>query len=200
MDTTATSTTGTTAQSSNAYNGNMNNDHRSILVAIQSLFNRKPIDIQALQSQSPHCQEYPYRLHHGSCHCKQIEFLVYLNQYDYNNNAAKCNCTICIKKGILHMIVPPRQFQLTHGSIVDDMSLYSYGTHQAKHLFCKLCGIHCFYMAKSHPYDIDININSIDNDDDGYSELMRSCKFKEFDGENYDASLEKLKQEQREQG
>ena len=35
-------------------------------------------------------------------------------------SAVDCNCSICRKKGILHLIVPPEQFELLRGK--DDLT------------------------------------------------------------------------------
>ena len=33
----------------------------------------------------------------------------------------------------------------------DNLSCYTYNTHQAKHFFCKTCGIHSFYTPRTSP-------------------------------------------------
>ena len=55
-----------------------------------------------------------------------------------------CNCSICTKKGILHLIVAPTQFELISGK--DDLTTYTFNTGVARHTFCKHCGIHPFYV------------------------------------------------------
>src|SRR5262245_1336939 len=46
-----------------------------------------------------------------------------------------CNCSICTKKGIIHLIVPPERFELVCGK--DDLTSYTFNTGVAKHTFCK---------------------------------------------------------------
>jgi hypothetical protein len=76
----------------------------------------------------------------GGCHCGRVRFRVTAN-FD---RVSDCNCSICTKKGFLHLIVPPGQFQLVSGK--DDLTTYEFNTKTAKHTFCKHCGIHPFYV------------------------------------------------------
>ena len=41
--------------------------------------------------------------HHGGCHCGQVRFEVLAPA---NIEVLDCNCSICAKKGFLHLIVP----------------------------------------------------------------------------------------------
>jgi hypothetical protein len=52
------------------------------------------------------------------------------------------------KKGFLHLIVPKSRFRLGEGS-QEALSLYTFGTHTAKHYFCSTCGIGSFYIPRS---------------------------------------------------
>jgi hypothetical protein len=77
--------------------------------------------------------------------------------------ALDCNCTMCTKKGYLHLIVTKDAFELTSGA--DNLSTYTFNTHVAKHYFCKTCGIHAFYIARSHPDGFDVNVHCLDDAD-----------------------------------
>jgi hypothetical protein len=94
----------------------------------------------------------------GGCHCGAIRFRVKVRKYE----AIACNCSICQKKGILHLIVPPEDFELLKGE--DNLSTYTFNTGIAKHHFCKTCGIHPFYRPRSHPDDYDVNVRCLDGD------------------------------------
>ena len=74
----------------------------------------------------------------GGCHCGRVRFRVTaeLDRVTY------CNCSMCTKKGFLHLIVPPEQFELVSGK--DDLATYTFNTGVAKHTFCCHCGIHPF--------------------------------------------------------
>ena len=72
----------------------------------------------------------------GGCHCGRVRFRVTAN-FD---RVTECNCSICTKKGFVHLIVSPGQFQLVSGN--NDLTTYEFNTRTAKHTFCKYCGIH----------------------------------------------------------
>ena len=57
----------------------------------------------------------------------------------------------------------PQQFQLLSGK--HDLTTYEFNTGTAKHTFCKYCGIHPFYVLRSDPDKIDINVRCLDGID-----------------------------------
>ena len=69
----------------------------------------------------------------------------------------QCNCSICLKSGFLHLIVPAQRFRLL--SDEDDLQSDTFNTGNAQHLYCRACGIKSFYVPRSHR--------------DGYSENAR---------------------------
>ena len=90
----------------------------------------------------------------GGCHCGRVRFRVTADLA----RVTECNCSICTKKGILHLIVPPEQFELLSGQ--DDLATYEFNTRTAKHKFCRVCGIHQFYVPRSDPDMIDVNVRA----------------------------------------
>jgi hypothetical protein len=74
----------------------------------------------------------------GGCHCRRVRFRVTADL----SRVTDCNCSICSKKGFLHLIVPPEQFELLSGQ--DALTTYRFNTGTAKHAFCSTCGIHPF--------------------------------------------------------
>ncbi len=116
----------------------------------------------------------------GGCHCGAVRFQVLIDR----DTVYDCNCSICRKKGFLHLIVPPENFTLLQGQ--DYLTSYSFNTKIAKHTFCSVCGIHSFYRPRSHPNLIDINIRTLDRD------LTNSLKIKPFDGQNWQKNVDKI--------
>jgi len=57
----------------------------------------------------------------GGCHCGRVRFRVTADLA-----VIDCNCSICVKKGILHLIVPPERFELISGK--DDLATYEFNT------------------------------------------------------------------------
>lgn len=94
----------------------------------------------------------------GSCHCGAVAFRVRVDRHE----ALDCDCSICRKKGFLHLIVEPDAFELVRGE--DALSEYRFNTGVAVHRFCKTCGIHPFYTPRSHPDSVDVNIRCLDAD------------------------------------
>ena len=114
----------------------------------------------------------------GGCHCGRVRFRVTARL----DRVTQCNCSICAKKGFLHLIVPPAQFELIRGE--DDLTTYTFNTAIAKHTFCKHCGIHPFYLPRSDPDKIDVNVRCLDGID------ATAITPKLFDGKNWEASMQ----------
>ncbi len=62
--------------------------------------------------------------------------------------------------GFLHLIVPATLFRLLSGE--GDLVEYTFNTGAAKHRFCRHCGIKSFYVPRSHPEGIDVNVRCLD--------------------------------------
>lgn len=62
--------------------------------------------------------------------------------------------------GFLHLIVPAARFRLLDGA--DFLTEYTFNTGIAKHRFCKVCGIKAFYIPRSHPDGVDVNVHCLD--------------------------------------
>jgi len=113
--------------------------------------------------------------HTGGCHCGRVRFEVIAPA---KLEVADCNCSICSKFGYLHLIVPADRFKLISGR--EALSTYSFNTHTAKHFFCSTCGVKSFYVPRSHPDGISVNVRCIDSDT---IELM---SIKPFDGREWE--------------
>ncbi len=120
------------------------------------------------------------KTYEGGCHCGAVRFQVIVDKQE----AMNCNCSICRKKGFLHLIVPREKFTLLRGKEV--LTTYTFNTQIAKHTFCRICGIHSFYRPRSHPNSIDVNIHCLDED------ILSRFKVKFFDGVNWEESINKI--------
>jgi len=94
----------------------------------------------------------------------------------------ECNCSICTKKGFLHLIVPPDRFELISGK--DALTTYRFNTRTAQHMFCAHCGIHPFYVPRSDPDKIDVNVRCLDEID------LATISIKQFDGKHWEAAIQ----------
>lgn len=122
----------------------------------------------------------------GGCHCGAVRYRVRVR----NRNAVECNCTVCSKKGFVHLIVEEEDFELFRGA--DDLTTYTFGTHTAKHHFCRRCGIHSFYRPRSHPDKIDVNVRCLDG------VTPADFVISQFDGQHWEENVEELRKRRRE--
>ena len=95
--------------------------------------------------------------HRGGCHCGAVRFEV---EAPARIAALDCNCSICRMSGFLHLIVPAARFRLVAGA--ESLTEYTFNTGAAKHRFCRICGIKSFYVPRSHPNGIDVNVRCLD--------------------------------------
>ena len=112
----------------------------------------------------------------GGCHCGRVRFNVRADL----SEISECNCSICTKKGILHLVVPQSAFELRSGK--DELTEYQFNTHIAKHWFCRVCGIHSFYVPRSHPDKYSVNARCLDNVD------LSGVRPRHFDGKHWEAA------------
>lgn len=119
------------------------------------------------------------KTYEGGCHCGRVRFRVTASL----DRATYCNCSICAKKGFLHLIVPPEQFELLSGKA--ELSTYTFNTGIAKHTFCRHCGIHAFYVPRSDPDKIDVNVRCLDSVD------VAALDVKTFDGRHWEEAMQK---------
>ena len=120
-------------------------------------------------------------VHEGACHCGAVVFRVRVDAYE----AIECDCSICLKKGFLHLIVEPEAFELVRGG--DALAEYRFGTGVAVHRFCRTCGVHPFYTPRSHPDSIDVNVRCLD------SGLVGRFVVKPFHGQAWEENVDSIR-------
>jgi hypothetical protein len=116
----------------------------------------------------------------GGCHCGKVRFRA---QVDLDL-LSQCSCTVCTKKGILHLPVVPADFELLRGK--DALTVYTFGTGVAQHSFCTHCGMHAFYVPRSQPDMITVNARCLDGID---GPALKPNRF--FDGREWEAAQSK---------
>jgi len=101
------------------------------------------------------------RTYEGGCHCGKVRFRI---EADLDKTLiGECNCSICTKKGILHL--PVHRDRLTLLSGAGDIATYTFGTGTARHTFCRHCGIHAFYHPRTDPENYSVNARCLDDFD-----------------------------------
>lgn len=111
----------------------------------------------------------------GGCHCGRVRFRARVDL----DLLSQCSCTVCVKKGILHLPVFPADFQLLRGK--DALTVYIFETGVARHPFCSHCGMHPFYVPRSQPDKVSVNARCLDGID---GPSLRSTRF--FDGKHWE--------------
>ena len=125
-------------------------------------------------------------IYQGGCHCGAVAFEVEAAE---QLEVSECNCSICSKSGYLHLIVAKDQFHLLKGE--EMLSTYTFDTHEAKHKFCKNCGIKSFYIPRSHPDGFSVNARCLDGVD------LSRIKITQFDGQHWEEAMENYRTRQR---
>lgn len=116
----------------------------------------------------------------GACHCGAVRFEV---EAAAELSIRECNCSICHKGGFLHLIVPKSQFTLLSGE--EALSLYTFNTGVAKHHFCKVCGMKPFYIPRSNPDGVDVNVRCLEP-------MPENMQITPFDGQNWEKNAHAL--------
>ena len=83
----------------------------------------------------------------GGCHCGRVRFRAEVDL----DLMSHCSCSVCTKKGILHLGTDPATFQLLRGK--NALTSYTFGTGVAQHTFCSQCGMPLTYPGRG---DIDM--------------------------------------------
>jgi hypothetical protein len=119
----------------------------------------------------------PGAISRGGCHCGRVAFEV----EGRPERVSECNCSICMKKGYLHWIVPRESFQLL--TPAENVSTYTFNTGVAKHHFCPNCGVAAFYIPRSDPDKVDVNVRCLDGI------ALAGLKIDRFDGRNWEEAI-----------
>ena len=114
--------------------------------------------------------------HTGGCHCGAVRFEV---RAPRKVLVQHCNCSMCSKIGFEHLIVSASDFKLLTSE--DALTLYTFNTGVAKHLFCKRCGVKSFYVPRSNPDGFSVNVRCID------AGTIEEVVYENFDGQNWEA-------------
>ena len=120
--------------------------------------------------------------HRGGCHCGRVRFEV---EAPAELEVQLCNCSICSMIAYLHLIVPAGRFRLVQGE--EDLATYTFNTGIAQHRFCTHCGIKAFYIPRSNPDGVSVNVRCLD------TETIALVRITDFDGRNWEEHADELK-------
>ena len=113
----------------------------------------------------------------GGCHCGAVR--VRVEKAEPVAALIDCNCTVCTKKGILHLGVEPSELTIVSGD--DALETYRFHTKVAEHRFCRTCGIHVISKPRNNPNRFSVNARCLDD----FAALAGQVEIVPFDGENH---------------
>ncbi len=121
-------------------------------------------------------------LHKGGCHCCAVRF-----EFDapVSLSMTECDCSLCAMTGFQHIFVPIGDFRILQGE--ETLTVYTFNTHTARHMFCSVCGIKAFYRPRSHPESYSVNYRCIDTGTLEIAEVIA------FSGQNWETNIQGLK-------
>ena len=120
-------------------------------------------------------------IHTGGCHCGAVKFEI---EAPADIEAKECNCSICNMTGFQHLFVSHQRFNLLSGE--DALSTYTFNSGVARHYFCRHCGVKSYYVPRSHPNGLSINVRCLDDSS------IKSLVLTPFDGRNWEQNITEL--------
>ncbi len=99
----------------------------------------------------------PYQ---GSCHCGAIQFSFEAEPFA---QGIRCNCSFCARRSTTAHLVPGAQFKIEAQE--GALGCYQWGKMQAKHYFCKTCGISTFSETSRRPGQYIVNLGCMEGVD-----------------------------------
>ncbi|QJF51590.1 GFA family protein [Roseobacter ponti] len=94
----------------------------------------------------------------ASCHCGAIVLEAALTADP--GSAARCTCSFCARRQAANVSARAASVRVIRGA--GNLSLYTWGTHRAKHWFCRTCGIYTHHQRFSDPSECGINVGCIE--------------------------------------
>ena len=95
----------------------------------------------------------------GSCHCGAVQFIIKSEFKELTT----CDCSICIRKNALMVMVHQDKLEILQGN--DVLTRYRFHTHTAHHYFCSVCGIYPFHRKRMAPDHYGVNVHCLEEID-----------------------------------
>lgn len=94
----------------------------------------------------------------GRCHCGAVVLDITLSVG--LSTAIRCDCSFCARRGAIVVSAPMGGVKILQGA--DNLTLYRFHTHTAKHWFCKTCGIYTHHQRRLNPNEYGVNVAILD--------------------------------------
>jgi hypothetical protein len=95
----------------------------------------------------------------GQCHCGSVKLSIVLS--DGYKTARRCDCSLCRMRGAVAVSSDVGGITVEEGA--ECVSLYQFNAKEAKHYFCKKCGVYTHHQRRSNPNQYGVNVAIIDN-------------------------------------
>ena len=96
----------------------------------------------------------------GSCHCEKVKFSILISKQHLFKGIYRCDCSLCIKKGIIMRPLAKEKFSLTEGK--EFLNSYKWNKKIAEHFFCKICGVYTHHQRRRDPNQYSVNLACLD--------------------------------------
>ena len=97
----------------------------------------------------------------ATCHCGRVR--LELDLPEGLQSLRRCNCSLCKRKGAVMASVPLAGLRVIAGE--DDLRIYTWNSHTAKHYFCGTCGIYTHHQRRSNPHEYGFNVACLEGGD-----------------------------------
>ncbi|MFG6518454.1 GFA family protein [Sulfitobacter sp. 1A13496] len=94
----------------------------------------------------------------ASCHCGAVVIEALFPRG--LASAARCTCSFCRRRAAATVTALAGTVTVLKGA--ENLTLYTWGTHTAKHYFCKTCGIYTHHRRRSNPDECGVNLGAIE--------------------------------------
>jgi hypothetical protein len=75
-------------------------------------------------------------------------------------NIYRCDCSLCIKKGIIMKPLPKEKFSLIQGK--EFLNSYKWNKKIAEHFFCNICGVYTHHQRRRDPDQYSVNLGCLE--------------------------------------
>lgn len=94
----------------------------------------------------------------ASCHCGAV--VIEADLPGGLDTASRCDCSFCRRRGAAAVTAVAATLKVLKGK--ENLGMYTWGTHTAKHWFCKTCGIYTHHQRRSDPSECGVNLGCIE--------------------------------------
>ncbi len=107
--------------------------------------------------------------HRARCHCGAV--VLEAEFPEGLSNPTRCTCSFCRRRQAGNVTARAQSLRILQGA--ENLTLYTWGSHTARHYFCKTCGIYTHHQRRSDPSQCGVNLGCIDGAEPWQHEPIR---------------------------